>query len=307
MYQSFKVLRFFSFLFFSVSSLISLNGQFRQLQIEGTGDQYAIIQTTDVGNSSAGIELLRSGAFGGTDWRMVNQGGLLLFENTTDNFEQDANQWLEINQSGNAFFEGGVAVGTDTRLARLSIEDNGFQLHLGNSDDVTSDWFIGASRPGWQVGADRLVFSPTTNSSDAMMIMDKEDDIIQMRDNRVTMVADPINERDAVNLRTLKSAGNPMEIVLGSTQSQTLPACATTCRTLSTGGHTDWRLPEMSEAVQFLGFTSSSASAWTSTVEPETIDLNNVDITSYRAINFASGRIRILNPISNSVQCYCVR
>jgi hypothetical protein len=47
------------------------------LEVEGTGDQYVRIHTLNAGSRSAGIELIRSTEFSGSDWRIVNDGGVL--------------------------------------------------------------------------------------------------------------------------------------------------------------------------------------------------------------------------------------
>lgn len=77
-----------------------VNGQTRNLHIEGSGDQYGVIQTLSEGNSKSGIELLRGGAFGGTDWRVVNDGGTLKLVDATDNFQKGGDVNVSFTSSG---------------------------------------------------------------------------------------------------------------------------------------------------------------------------------------------------------------
>jgi hypothetical protein len=69
-----------------------------------------------------------------------------------------------------------VGVGNNVGQTKLEIHDNGYQLSLRNPDNGMNDWYIGASEPGWFVGGDQLIFSPTTSSNDAVLrLMDVDD------------------------------------------------------------------------------------------------------------------------------------
>jgi hypothetical protein len=64
---------------------------------------------------------------------------------------------------------GSVGIGTTVLPARLSIEDENFQLAFINLLDEDNSWYLGTTNGGWTVGDNRLVFSPTTSSNDAVL------------------------------------------------------------------------------------------------------------------------------------------
>jgi len=64
---------------------------------------------------------------------------------------------------------GGIGVGTTDIIAPLTIEDDNFQIDINNDVDDANHWHIGASNDGWQAGGNQLLFSPTSNSADAVL------------------------------------------------------------------------------------------------------------------------------------------
>jgi hypothetical protein len=64
---------------------------------------------------------------------------------------------------------GGVGVGTTDIIAPLTIVDDNFQLDIDNDADDANHWHIGASNDAWQAGGNQLLFSPSSNSADAVL------------------------------------------------------------------------------------------------------------------------------------------
>jgi len=358
---------FMTICLFSLSTT-DITAQTRNLHVEGTGDQYGVIQTTDLGTSKAGVELLRGSEFNGSDWRIINDGGTLMIENGSNNFMTDGNPQFSVgfngvvnifngsdavvdqNNSGtlilgdpNSFHlavdnngiiarndeigsqlllqtgvdkgdtylnneSGQVGIGTTTPQAKLGIEDAGFQIRMANADDLTNEWFIGASRSGWAVGPDKLVFSPTGSSNDAMLILNNEDDVISARSHRIANVADPTVDRDAVNLRTLRDFTRVTDI---STifSNQTFRECATTCRDLTQADQDDWHVPSLEEIAQFVEVFESSNAAWTSSFGTTIVPTGGGIIIPehyYATIRLEEGDLGIAQA-SDELQCRCVR
>lgn len=352
--------------------LFYADAQARNLYIEGTNHQLGVIHTTSNGNSYSGLELLRSSEFNGTDWRIVNDGGIFKLSTAINNFATDDGtvnlqmsnsgslQLLEgseasigddsgilmlgkkdgpnlaIDQNeilsrngeriadlflqagptvGNTLLniaDGDVGVGTLTPNAKLSIEDNEFQLQLKNRDDHDSDWYVGASKSDWFVGADKLVFSPSDQSRAALLILDDVDNVVDVNYNRIVKVADPINDQDAVNLRTLISHSNVTR--LSSSAIRTFEECAGRCRTLVEGGLSDWHVPSVKELTQFVGGTQTGNLIWTTDIvsdyayfkerEP---DANILDYEPYHIVfSLFSGR-PLLQKYDSDAECRCVK
>ncbi len=88
---------------FSIISMIftiPLLSQTKNLYVEGTGEQLGVIHTTSTGTSIAGIELLRGNQFNGTDWKMINDGGVFKLMDGIDNFSTEGDENLRIGTSG---------------------------------------------------------------------------------------------------------------------------------------------------------------------------------------------------------------
>lgn len=68
----------------------------------------------------------------------------------------------------NAYGPNKVGIGTATPTSRVSVQDNLYQLYLRNDADDVNDWYIGASGASWGVGADQLIFAPTSSSTSSV-------------------------------------------------------------------------------------------------------------------------------------------
>ncbi len=68
-----------------------------------------------------------------------------------------------------AYGGGDASVGGGTTNAKFNITADGYQMYLRNANDGINDWYIGASSAAWSIGDNRLVFSPTNSSTDAML------------------------------------------------------------------------------------------------------------------------------------------
>jgi hypothetical protein len=85
------------------------------MHIAGTTDQFFTAHRTTGGAGMSGINLLRDSEFAGTDWRMVNDGGILKFLDATNNFTGAADLNMTLTQGGN------LGIGTDSPASRLHI------------------------------------------------------------------------------------------------------------------------------------------------------------------------------------------
>lgn len=64
---------------------------------------------------------------------------------------------------------GVVNIGVNNIDAKLNVEGDEFQMYLRNDADDVNDWYVGASDLDWQAGDNQLLFSPTSNSNDAVL------------------------------------------------------------------------------------------------------------------------------------------
>ncbi len=102
--------------------------------------------------------------------------------NATHNLRIDGNQMesktnLYFNASSDmdlimAKGGGDIRVGNSGSTARLNVEsDNKFQLNLTNPGTGGGTWNIGVANQGWAAGSGKLVFSKTTSSANASMVI----------------------------------------------------------------------------------------------------------------------------------------
>ena len=75
--------------------------------------------------------------------------------------------------SNGLFVAGDVGVGTATPAARLSLWDVDWQMTLLNPNAGGNEWHVGSSADSWGAGGGKLVFSPTSSSGNAAMVMDE--------------------------------------------------------------------------------------------------------------------------------------
>jgi len=96
---------------------IGVKVPFSRLHVAGTSDQFVTVHRTTGGTGSgqSGIDLLRSTEFGGTDWRIVNDGGNLKFRDAINNFTGASDLNMTINLGGN------VGIGTEFPFSRLHV------------------------------------------------------------------------------------------------------------------------------------------------------------------------------------------
>ncbi len=274
-----------------------LNSQIRNFYVEGNGNQFGVIHSTN--NNDSGLELIRGSQFSGTDWRLVNDGGVFKIFDALDNFNTNGDENLRIGNSGTlsllegteaslgngsgvlvlgnssganlaldkneilarnganaaplfiqpganagstylnitdgnvgvgGFFApvkltitngtdvtstsggyllmgstggenigmdnneilarngsnastlylqhgssaGNVAIGASSGEAnrKLTVQDNSWQIKITNTNDLTNDWLIGASEPGWVAGANKLVFDDDGSSNNPILMLD---------------------------------------------------------------------------------------------------------------------------------------
>jgi hypothetical protein len=98
----------------------------QKLDLEGSADQYLRIRTTSAGSSRSGLELLRANEFSGTDWRILNDGGLLKFYDGLDNFLTEGDLNMTITAGGN------VGIGIAAPEASLHVIGSDFVSETGN-------------------------------------------------------------------------------------------------------------------------------------------------------------------------------
>ncbi|MFT4536661.1 MAG: hypothetical protein ACI9P5_004037 [Saprospiraceae bacterium] len=116
---------------------IGISNPLSHLHISGISDQLLTLHKTSIGGGKVGIDLLRDNEFGGTDWRIVNDGGKLQFLDATNNFTGAADLNMTINQGGN------VGIG---------IENANSKLHVVGTEAVgeTGDGFFQVGDPSGQ-------------------------------------------------------------------------------------------------------------------------------------------------------------
>lgn len=96
----------------------SADSQTRNFYVEGNGDQFGVLHSLSDGagaSGSVGLELVRGGNTGNTDWRVVNENGILRFQSETNNFQTNGDNQLTILEDGD------VGIGCSNPLAKLSI------------------------------------------------------------------------------------------------------------------------------------------------------------------------------------------
>ncbi|MEM9834199.1 MAG: hypothetical protein AAF944_26435 [Bacteroidota bacterium] len=99
-------------------------------------------------------------------------GGALALRSGSDILRVDgnnieSNNHLTINNTTNK----NVRINTSSSEAKLNIASSGYQLKLINDANA---WRIGASTDNWMVGTGKLVFSNSSSSSNALMVMTEQ-------------------------------------------------------------------------------------------------------------------------------------
>lgn len=99
------------------------HAQIRNMTVEGSGNQFAVIHTSSVGSSEAGIELIRANTFSGTDYKLVNEGGTLRIRSGIDNFGTQGTTLFELGNSGRLNLAAGSEANIGSTGGILTIGD----------------------------------------------------------------------------------------------------------------------------------------------------------------------------------------
>ena len=116
------------------SGFVGIGTDDPQAHLDVAGDGFQNVKVHSVNNGDAALDLIRGVATSGTDWRMVNDGGILKFLDATDGFVNAGTENVRITQVGN------VGINTESPSTKLHISggqdasysNNGF-LQLGNT------------------------------------------------------------------------------------------------------------------------------------------------------------------------------
>lgn len=118
-----------------------------------------------------------SGSFAGGAITIRDFAGGSYQKLSMDADEINANQGLHLNRRTTANISlalggGNVSVNTSDEEAKINVSsESNMQLKLINSGPDGASWRIGASNSNWMSGAGKLVFSKSTGSADAVMVM----------------------------------------------------------------------------------------------------------------------------------------
>lgn len=69
---------------------------------------------------------------------------------------------------------GDVAVGHQTPVARLDVQDNGWQLRLDNAAGGGDDWYLGSSHGTWAAGGGKFLISPNSGSNNSYFAIEAD-------------------------------------------------------------------------------------------------------------------------------------
>ena len=292
-----------------------------QLRIFDTKDNFQTPGDENLSIKPNGTVLIKEG----TEATLGDDSGVLILGDPSgQNLALDQNEILARygSRSSNLYIQAGLGAGhTFLNLTEgnvgigkilgvpeslLSLSGNGFQFQITNEQDNSSNWYIGASKSGWSVGPDKLVFSPSASSSQAMLVIDDANDVINVKNNRVTKVADPVNDGDAVNLGFLESTSYlfPKEISPSSNlnDTKTFKECAEYCNNLTYGGHNDWGLPTYHQLVQYAKNLGSGRTLWTTDIQ----FTDHVNYSMNRIILRLSDGVPLTIPTElETVEYYC--
>jgi hypothetical protein len=104
--------------FCTINASSSLYAQTRNMYVEGDGDQMSVIRSLANGAGavgSAGLELVRGDQLTSTDWRVINDNGVLRIQSEINNFQSNGQNKFTILENG---FTG---IGCSNPQAKLSI------------------------------------------------------------------------------------------------------------------------------------------------------------------------------------------
>ena len=278
---------------------------------------------------SAMIELVRGSEFSATDWRLGNLGNGFAFQRASDNFLSEPDETpLFISNAGR------VGIGETSPTYPLDIASNdedyntisigGSLLDINNGYDYNKPsllFGIPNSLGGLIQNVDfRLVndgnsfrlersFEEFNDTPETMWSINDGNGHMNLNFHKVVNMADPTQGDHAVTLNYLNNVINTDTLELSSPGPYSdYLECATYCRSLSEGGHNDWRVPSLDESSQLAGITLPTINyTWTSTVS--SIPTGPVPTSSlYLRFLFyhPSGQV-VAWPSTDSASCYCIR
>jgi hypothetical protein len=129
---------------------------------------------------------------GGQEASNTGDGYLLLGTQSSSNIVMDPNEILSRNNGaantltlqshdddtyignggGHTYIggdSGNLGIGMSSPSSRLTIEDDGFQITLRNTNGAVNQWYIGASNTSWTTSDNQLLFSPNQTSDAAVL------------------------------------------------------------------------------------------------------------------------------------------
>lgn len=103
----------------------------QHLHIAGEGDQVVRVHSTGFGAGDAGVELIR-GDPEGTDWKILNDGGVFKILNNTDNFATSGNEHMRMTG-------GKVGIGTTAPQTSLHVDGGPHISETGEGDLIVGN------------------------------------------------------------------------------------------------------------------------------------------------------------------------
>lgn len=102
-------------------------------------------------------------------------GGAIRLRSGTNEMRIDGDQIEAEDDLGINLISGSdVKINTDDSEAKLNVGGAGYQLKLINN---ANSWRIGATTNDWAVGSDKLVITPTSSSTDAAIVINKNGNV----------------------------------------------------------------------------------------------------------------------------------
>ncbi|MFN0176370.1 MAG: hypothetical protein ACKVU0_17140 [Saprospiraceae bacterium] len=227
------------------------------------------------GSTEAGIEMVRGNASSGTDWKMVNDGGVLRIKTGADNFATDGQTVAEFSSTGNLNLQGN--------------ELKNIAAPVAGTDAVNRDWVTGQ-------------LNTTLASANTYA---------QNQANMAEADANSYTQTYVQQYFEDNFTNSPQNISPMTPDVMTLPEAATYCRNLVYGGYTDWRLPPAEDLVHYWGYPGmADVFLWTSTpfsyVDVE--DGYSVNFVYYVTINpNATSGGSSKSHFNSQFNCRCVR
>ncbi len=110
-------------------------GQLGKFVIEGTSDVSAVIHSVSGSSHSTALDLLNDNAFSGTDWRIINDGGIFRLLSATNNFTTPGNENFRLFNSGTMLLPRGSEASVGNLSGVLVVgNENGLNLALDGNE-----------------------------------------------------------------------------------------------------------------------------------------------------------------------------